>query len=52
MDGEDYVESHYDETHVDDDCKVRCELVNLIAADEFGIVNEYMHALYIPLQGG
>ena len=28
MDGEDDGESHYDETHVDGDCKVSCELVN------------------------
>lgn len=33
--------------HVDDDCKVRCVLMNPIVGDEFGqveIVNERMHA--------
>ena len=46
MDGADNGESHYDETYVDDDCKVRCALVNPITVDEFGeveIVNEHMH---------
>ena len=44
-------ESHCDETHVDDDCKVRGELVNPTTTDGFGeveIVNEidnkHMHA--------
>ena len=32
-------ESHGDETHVDDDYKVRYQLVNLAAADGFGEVN-------------
>jgi len=40
-------ESHCDETYVDDDCKVRCELVQPTTIDGFGeveIVNEHMHA--------
>ena len=51
MDGAGNGESHYDEAHVDDDCKVRCELANPIVADGFGeveivneIENEHMHA--------
>lgn len=51
MDGVEDGESHCDETHVDYDCKVRCALVNLEAADEFGkteivaeIDNEDIHA--------
>ena len=39
--------SQCDQTHVDDDYRVTCELVNLVATNEFGeveIVNEHMHA--------
>jgi len=36
-------ESHCDETHVDDHCKVRCGLVNPATTDGFGIINEHMH---------
>ena len=45
--GEDDGESHCDETYVDDDCKLRCELENSTTINEFGeveIVNEHMHA--------
>lgn len=38
VDGADHGESQCDETHVDDDYKVRCELVNLAATDGFGEV--------------
>lgn len=37
----------WNETHVDDNCKVRCPMVNPVAIDEFGevqIANEHMHA--------
>lgn len=44
MDGADDGESHYDETHVHNDCKVSCELVNPVVDNGFGIVNEHMHA--------
>lgn len=40
-------ESHYEKTCVDDDCKVKCALVNLATANEFDdaeIVNEHTHA--------
>lgn len=46
VDDTDDSESHYDGTHVDDDCKVICELVNPVTTDGFGeveIVNEHMH---------
>jgi len=38
VDGADDCESHCDKTHMDDDCKVRCALVNSTAVDEFGEV--------------
>lgn len=47
MDDVDDCESHYDATHVDDDCKVISECVNPSAVDGFGEVeidNEHMHA--------
>jgi len=47
MEGADDSESHHDDTHVDDDYKEICELVNLVVVDEFGevgIVNEHFHA--------
>ena len=47
MDGAEDGESHCDETHVDDDCKVKCAFVNPSRASEFGkaeIGNEHMHA--------
>ena len=44
-------ESHCDETHVEDDCKLICELVDPTATHGFGkleivneIDNEHMHA--------
>jgi len=45
--GEDDGESHCDKTHVDDDYKVRYELMNLATTNELGeveIVSEQMHA--------
>lgn len=48
VDGANDGESHYDETYVDDDNKVRCALVKPTTTDEFGeveFVNEHMHAL-------
>ena len=51
MDDADDCESHCDETHVDDDYKVICKLVNPATTDGFGeveivnkIENEHMHA--------
>lgn len=46
MDFANYGESHYDETHVDDDYKVRCAFLHPIAIDDFvevKISNEHMH---------
>lgn len=44
VDGEYEGESHYDETRVDDNCKVRCERVNPATTYDLGIFNEHMHA--------
>lgn len=47
MDGAGDGESHCDETHVDDDYKVGCEIVNPATTDEYGeieIINQHMHA--------
>lgn len=47
MDGADDGESHSEKTHVDDDCKVICELLHPDTTDGFDeveIVNEHMHA--------
>lgn len=47
VDCKDDGESHCDKSHVDDDYKVKCELVSWVVTNEFGeveIVNEHMHA--------
>lgn len=54
MDGEGDVKSHCDDTHVDDDYKLRCELVNLATTNEFGeveIINENIHGGGYPAIG-